>query len=106
MAKKRNKSVGTPWTVCRVVGYITASDPGILSTTTLRKEYRRGELLVGMNLCDHCEDLPEVVVKSVRTDHIVVAYEGSVRRLNTGGSLQTPRIGLSYAYSEAHIELK
>lgn len=106
MAKKRNKSVGTPWTVCRVVGHIMASDPGILSSTSLPKEYRREDLVVGMNLCEHCEDLPEVVVKSVRTDHIVVAYGGSVRRLDTGGSLQTPRIGLSYAYSEAHIELK
>ena len=103
--KKKNIPPGPPWRVCRVVGYITACDPGILTTSDYPKEYDRVDLKVGMNLCGHCSDLPKVQLKAVGPDHIVVRCSGVTHRINTGDSLDTPRMGLSSAYSEATITL-
>ncbi len=107
MAKKKKKNVATgpEWSVCRVSGYIVACDPGHQNLTPYPAEYKRKDLSVRMNLCSHCEHLPPVIVRAIEKDHIVINYFGCDHRLDTGKWLQTPRVGLSYAYSEAMISL-
>lgn len=93
------------WEICKVNGYITAVDPGRLYTTGSCKEYKRGELRIGMNLCKYNSDLPTVILTAIAEDHIVISMEGKIARVELGKSVETPRHGLSYAYSDATIRL-
>ena len=92
------------WKTCNVNGWITASDPGQLTSTPYHRAYRREEIRRGMNLT-HCEYLPEVRVAEVGPDFLVVAFSGRRHKILPGDHVDTPRKGLSYAYSEATIYL-
>ena len=96
----------TSWKVCNINGWVTACDPGRLTSTPYHKSYRREELSRGMNLTAYCEDLPDVKVREIGTDFLTVAFSGRQHKIPTGGHIDTPRKGLSYAYSEATIYVK
>lgn len=94
------------WKICHVDGDITACDPGCLTTSVYTKIYQRKELKRGMNLTAYNEDLPPVKVREIGDDFLTVTFSGKQHKLTTGSRIQTPRKGLSYAYSEATIYLK
>ena len=94
------------WKVCEVKGYITAVDPGRLYTTGSHKSYMKHELYKGMNLCEYNDDLPVVRLKQVTDEYIVINTGGPDQKLVVGERIETPRHGLSYAYSDATIRLK
>lgn len=94
------------WNECRVAGTITACDPGRLTCSGSSRSYSRDELSVGMNLCAFDDNLPSAVVRSVGFDNITVRIEGRTYKVTTGGRVDSPRKGLSYAYSEVSIYLK
>lgn len=93
------------WKVCEVLGYITAVDPGRLTTSSSDKKYRRDELYKGMNLCGYDDDLPKVKVKVITDEYIIIDMEGVEKKVMAGKLACTPRHGLSYAYSDAIIRL-
>ena len=93
------------WNVCQVNGYITASDPGRLTTSCSHKTYKKSELWRGMNLCGYDEDLPKVILKEIGEDYIVVNNEGCSCKVEIGKHVETPRKGLSYAWSDASISI-
>lgn len=96
----------TSWNVCNINGWVTASDPGRLTSTPYHKVYRREEIRRGMNLTHYCEYLPQVKVAEIGPDFLVVAFSGRRYKLLPGEHVDTPRKGLSYAYSEATIYLE
>lgn len=93
------------WNVCQVNGYITASDPGLLNTSCSHKTHKKSELWIGMNLCAYDEYLPKVILKEIDDDYIVVNHEGGSHKVEIGKSVETPRKGLSYAWSDATISI-
>lgn len=93
------------WNVCQVNGYITASDPGRLNTSCSHKTYKKSELWIGMNLCAYDEYLPKVILKEIDDDYIGVNHEGGSHKVEIGKSVETPRKGLSYAWSDATISI-
>lgn len=93
------------WNVCQVNGYITASDPGRLNTSCSHKTHKKSELWIGMNLCAYDEYLPKVILKEIDDDYIVVNHEGGSHKVEIGKSVETPRKGLSYAWSDATISI-
>lgn len=93
------------WNVCQVNGYITASDPGRLNTSCSHKTYKRTELKRGMNLCAYDDDLPTVILKEIGEDCIVVNHDGGSHKVEIGKPVETPRKGLSYAWSDATISI-
>lgn len=94
------------WNVCLINGYITACDPGQLTTSSYNKRYTRQELSRKMNLTGYCEHLPKIVVCEIGDDFLTVSISGQRHKVHTGGHVDTPRKGLSYAYSEATLYLK
>ena len=94
------------WEMCKVRGWISAVDPGCVSSECYPKEYRRDELSKGLNLSSHNEYLPSVVVKEIGEDYIVLFAGGQRHTIYTGESYTTPKKGLSYAYSEVDVRIE
>ena len=94
------------WSECRVSGTITACDPGRNTCSGSSRSYKREDLMVGMNLCRYDDSLPEVIVRSIGLDSLMVKIEGRSYTVTTGGRIESDRKPLSYAYSEVSITLE
>ena len=94
------------WEVCKVRGWISAMDPGRVSSECYPKVYKRDELRKGQNISSHNEHLPSVVVEEIAEDHIVLFTGGQRHTIYTGETYTTPRKGLSYAYSEVDVRIE
>ncbi len=107
MSKKKNTISDAPqWTICDVQGYTVACDPGRQTITPYPRMVNREQIKVGMNLASHCNYLPDVKVKEIGDNYLILRYSGKDNTIFTGGYLQTPKYPLDYAYSEVEIWLK
>ncbi|MBR5476853.1 MAG: hypothetical protein IKV19_00205 [Bacteroidaceae bacterium] len=105
MKRDKNEKKAERWEVCKVRGWISAVDPGCVSSECYPKVYNRDELWKGQNLSAHNEYLPSVVLKEIAEDHIVLFAGGQRHTIYTGETYTTPRKGLSYAYSEVDVRI-
>mgnify|MGYP003300612939 CR=1 FL=1 len=109
MKREKNEKKAAKWEICKVRGWISAVDPGCVSSECYPKVYNRDELWKGQNLSAHNEYLngylPSVVVKEIAEDHIVLFAGGQRHTIYTGETYTTPRKGLSYAYSEVDVRI-
>ena len=94
------------WNECLVSGIITACDPGRNTCSGSSRRYTREDLTVGMNLCRYDDSLPEVIVRSIGLESLMVKIDGRSYTVTTGGRIDSDRKPLSYAYSEVSIFLE
>ena len=110
MKRENNEKKAGRWEVCKVRGWISAVDPGRVSSECYPKVYKRDELRKGQNLSAHNEYLneylPSVVVKEIAEDHIVLFVGGQRHTIYTGESYTTPKKGLNNAYSEVVVRIE
>jgi hypothetical protein len=96
---------GVKWSVCKVMGSVTAVNSGFLSSDSSTRLYERKSVKVGLNLTAYNEDLPTVTVAAVGDDFIKVRVPNSLVTIYTGEFYRSPRKGLSYVYSDVCIKL-
>ena len=94
------------WSKCHVSGSVTTCDPGQTRDYIYPKSYSREEITINKDICGHHEHLPCVVVKEIGPDFIEIEFSGKRHKLTIGKRVETPKKGLSYAYSQAIISLE